>query len=770
MREATAAGSRIVRLLLLAWLGASAAGVSLAADEPQPSRFKGLSLSAALANLQRSGLKVLFSTELVRPDMIVTREASGRVPYEILEELLAPHGLRSIRGPSGAWLVVKAPPPVKTPSRGSSAPIERQEVTPPHLYSERVMVRAADSAEPTDRRWLARADVQASPDFASDPLLVMARLPGVATSGGSGGLHVRGGGSREAKIILDGLELYEPYHLKDRGGPISIVDSSTIGQIGVLSGGFPAEYGGHMSAVIEMDTVAPSDDREFVVAMSSGDARIAGQGRAGSRLRWIVSGRRGDPSRLLDALDVDPAYRPAFSDVFAKAEYQLNERTRLSFHLLGADEEVEGGGREEVIETVYEPGTFKARHTHRYAWVTLERALSNTIVSRTVLSAARLTNDRQGSGPRVVAVRDARSTDVFGLRQDWLRQSSRHLVKWGVDVKGLQADYRYISIPSIQNASPMTVAAQASPIELTKAPAGIDAGAWVADRFRLGSRLDVELGLRWEVQTYTPHREGMLSPRLNAVYSLGEGRNVRVAWGSFYQPQKIHELSVPDGVWEFLTSERAEHRVVSYDHELGGGVVVQLGAYQNRMIDLNPRFENLFDVSGFFPEANDDRVKVDPERARAEGIELSVRRAATPKAGWWAAYTLARAEDLIDGRWVPRSWDQRHAIAGGLAWKPTPRWEIALAGSHHSGRPTTPVIAGWSQPDSGAREMVTPVGARNSLRLLPYHRVDFRVGRSVPIGRSDLSATLTVSGAFGGGSVNPEGPNRLMTFGVSWKF
>lgn len=849
--------SRFPALACICIVACSAAAVSISAQDWSPDRFKGLSLGSALAKLQQDGLRLVFSSDLVQPGMIVSEEPRGRWPLEILDELLAPHGLRSKRGPSGSLLIVKAPStgsiqgtvrlagsreavpgvhivavgtrveasskadgsfsagplPEGTyifevrragylPQRLENVPVKagavtelRLELNPRNVSVEKIVVRAGDGAsrgnQPELRESLGTSEMETSPEFGGDPLLPVARLPGVAATDGSGGLNIRGGSGREVKTILDGLELYEPYHLKERGGPISLIDSRNIGGLGLLGGAFPAEYGGHMSAVVEMDTVVPSDELETGVAVSSGDARIASQGALNDRLRWLVSGRRGDPSQLLDALGADPSYTPRYWDLFAKADYRLDDRTTLSLEFLGGDDDMEGGGDSDMAQTVEEPGTFRSHHTNRYAWITLKRALSGRIFSQTVLSSGHLNNDRYGSSPRVADVRDSRSTGIAGLKQNWLLQGSRHFFKWGVDVKRLQADYHYTSTPTITPSSSFGNAASLDPIAITTAPGGNDLGVYVADRFRVSPKLNVEFGLRWDIQTYTLKRDGTLSPRMNAIYTLGDRTTLRAGWGYFYQPQQIHELQVEDGVEEFFPAERAEHRLVSFEHELDGGFLLQLNAYQKLMTELHPRFENLFDPFGFFPEANGDRVTIAPETARAEGLELSLRSPATGRTGWWAGYGLARAEDEVDGRWVPRSWDHRHALDVGFRWKPGDRWDLTLAGNYHSGTPTTPVTAELHQLPDGSSQIVPSIGARNSHRLPAYHRIDARVSRSIPIRGTDLRTSLTVTNVLGrentcciaefvyipraDGTVTVErrtrhGLPRLLTFGVHWKF
>ena len=76
---------------------------------PMPAaRYAGRSLEDVLHDLQSLGLKVVFSSELVRSDMRVALEPTSTAPRKILDEVLEPHGLRAAAGPKDTWPVVRA--------------------------------------------------------------------------------------------------------------------------------------------------------------------------------------------------------------------------------------------------------------------------------------------------------------------------------------------------------------------------------------------------------------------------------------------------------------------------------------------------------------------------------------------------------------------------------------------------------------------------------------------------------------------------------------
>lgn len=77
-------------------------------------------------------------------------------------------------------------------------------------------------------------------------------LPGVVFTGDQGGqLYVRGGSPIQNQTLLDGMIVYNPFHSI---GLFSVFDVAILRNVDVYTGGFNAEYGGRISAVIDVTT------------------------------------------------------------------------------------------------------------------------------------------------------------------------------------------------------------------------------------------------------------------------------------------------------------------------------------------------------------------------------------------------------------------------------------------------------------------------------------------------------------------------------------
>jgi len=71
-----------------------------------PAASIGESLTDALHELQRTGIRVIFSSQTVTPDLRVLRAPEGATAEEQLRSLLGPHGLGLQPLPGGGWVVV----------------------------------------------------------------------------------------------------------------------------------------------------------------------------------------------------------------------------------------------------------------------------------------------------------------------------------------------------------------------------------------------------------------------------------------------------------------------------------------------------------------------------------------------------------------------------------------------------------------------------------------------------------------------------------------
>ncbi len=113
-------------------------------QEESPARYLGVPLAEALGDLQARGLPVIYSSDLVRPEMRVRKEPTASSLHRRLDQLLAPHGLKAQVGPRGTVLVVlRDPEPIL---------VAIEQPTPFQSVFERVEVKALVMTEEPIRK------------------------------------------------------------------------------------------------------------------------------------------------------------------------------------------------------------------------------------------------------------------------------------------------------------------------------------------------------------------------------------------------------------------------------------------------------------------------------------------------------------------------------------------------------------------------------------------------------------------------------------------
>jgi outer membrane cobalamin receptor len=280
-------------------------------------------------------------------------------------------------------------------------------------------------------------------------------------------------------------------------------------------------------------------------------------------------------------------------------------------------------------------------------------------------------------------------------------------------------------------------------------PKGNELSAYVSGRVRPLERLTAELGLRYDAQSHTG--DETLSPRINVALDLAPRTVLRGAWGLFYQSHDLRNLDVINGVTEFYPAQRAEHRILGLSHAFRNGTSIRVEAYERRIShpwpeyrDLQPEMTDV--VQEEFPE---HIVRVDPTRALARGIELLVKRDVGGPFAWAATYALAEAEDEIEGEWIPRPRDQRHAVHIEFAYRPTSSWSLSCGWHYHSAWPGTQLDFDVRTLANGEPYYRGRFGSINALRLPDYHRLDLRLSRHMQLGRGRLSLFVDIFNLYG---------------------
>ena len=355
-------------------------------------------------------------------------------------------------------LCAGSPLPGAAPGPAPSALQLAEVVVTPSRFG--VAEQAAGSAATMTGRQL-----ETLPQVGQDLYRSIARLPGLAADDISAQFWVRGAPQSEVRGRLDGLDLIEPFHLKDVGGALSVVDPAVIGWLELATGGFGAEHGDRLAGVLTLETRREARTRSAVDLSLTG-LGLRREGTLPGGASYLVTGRRGYPDVALKASGRDDDVSPRYFDGLAKAEFAPAPGHTLSFHALHAGDDLRYARTDSPsLRSGYDTTSAWAR------WRVRDRGGWS---GETVTSWSGLTWNRTGTGRLdgfPFSLRDRRGLEVAHVRSEWLRAVGEGwLWRAGGEARRATARYDYALaqqrngvVNGNQVARPSVVAAKLDP-------------------------------------------------------------------------------------------------------------------------------------------------------------------------------------------------------------------------------------------------------------------------------------------------------------------
>jgi hypothetical protein len=574
----------------------------------------------------------------------------------------------------------------------------------------------------------------------ADVVRVVQLLPGVvARNDYSTGLNVRGGEADQNLVLLDGHPIYNPFHL---GGLFSTFMDATVAGIELMTGAFPARYGGRLSSVLDVrsaDETRPGVNTTADVSALGASVRLAGLFAEG-RGSWSLAGRRTYADAVTQVF-TDNFFPYHFRDFHGRAAYTFPRGVRLALTTYLGKDVLDANLAE--IESDSTPGLASEGEWafdwgNRVVGLSISRDFGRSSIEQRISTSAFSTLLDLGGGALAERneVRDLRFSGSLSSR------TSAHDPSLGYEIATHRIRYA--------SGAPET---GTSDFDIVQRP--LSGALWVADLWRASPRLLVEGGVRAE--GLSGHDWVGLSPRLSVKYFA----TPRLAFtaGAARVTQWLHSLA-GDGplryfeVW--LASDSATP-VASAWHWVAGAEQRLREAGSARVEGYVKRYDRIYEANW-----SEDPQVVGDELLAATGLSYGVDllarwQPATGVAGW-IAYSYGVSSRTRDGvRWAPGH-DRRHDVDVVATWRMA-GYRLGARFGYASGTPYTPIVGeiarrvydpsrdGWGSGEP--RIFVEPLGgARNGARFPPTHRLDLDVSREYRYRGATVAPYVSVVNAY----------------------
>ncbi|SDT68470.1 TonB-dependent Receptor Plug Domain [Mucilaginibacter mallensis] len=564
-----------------------------------------------------------------------------------------------------------------------------------------------------------------------DVLKTIQLLPGIVSAGdGRSGFFVRGGGSDQNLILLDEATVYNPSHVL---GFFSVFNSDAIKDISIYKGGMPANYGGRLSSV---EDIQMNDGNNQKFGASGGLGLIASRLTLEGPLfdhkgSFIISARRSYAD-LFTRFASDTTTKHSkiyFYDVNLKANYQLDSNNRIF---------LSGYFGKDVMSFRNSYGLDYGNSTGTLRW---NHIFSSKLFSNTSLIYSNYTYDVDfDSDLNNIKVSSA-ITD-YHFKQDF----NYYLNATNKLSFGLEYTF-HVTKPGTAIA---TAPSSYNDVFLEKKYA-LESAVYLSDEWNATDNLKITYGIRLSdlmvlgpgnFYTYdkagnktdsTYYKSGQIvksyiipEPRFAASYQLNKNSSLKLSYDR--NAQNIHLLnnsSYLSVTNVYLPSSNNIKPEISDQVAMGFYHTFHDNGFEFSTEIYYKKLQNQIDyVNGADLVANPD-IEADLlyGSGRSYGWETYIKKKSGRFTGW-LSYTFSKTELKIpginNGQYYPATQDQTNHVSLVGMYQASKKWTFSADFVYNTGDAVT-WPAGKFSVDGAP---VYTYGARNSNRLPAYNRLD----------------------------------------------
>jgi TonB dependent receptor/TonB-dependent Receptor Plug Domain len=582
-----------------------------------------------------------------------------------------------------------------------------------------------------------------------DPLKTITLLPGIKNGGeGGGGVYVRGGGPDQNLILLDGVNVYNPNHLL---GFFSVFNGDAIKSIEVLKSGFPAEYGGRLSSVININS--RDGDMEKIKTNASIGLISSKLGVEGPIIKnkssFIINARR----TYIDQV-AKPFARERiggngyfFYDINARAIFKINSKNQLNLNFFNGVDEFsfsnnDGAGR-----------TFNTNWGNTIAALQWEQKINSKLSHNTGIVYNRFKLDSRFGFSTIQflftsGLKDWQFKSDWSLKQyDWLK------LKWGIQyinhtfkpgAGGVTAGVtNFETILQNKNAHELAgyLSADVDVLPELNLIAGVrysyfnqvgptEEDVYDGEGFPTGEKVKYSKG-----QSLAQYQNP--EPRLSLRWKLNEKASIKLSYANtiqYLQLATTSNASFPSDLWLPASKRIQPGRA----NQIAAGYFKN---FKNNTYEFSAEvyYKSLSNQLEFKPGANLLlNANLENEmifgKGKAYGLELFLNKKLGKLTGW-VGYTLSRTERTFDaingGKAFPYRYDRTHDLSIVANYPLSKKWEVSAVFVYGTGNALTLPVGRFTYNLSYNTTENQPIFTNinlydkiNDFRMPAYHRLD----------------------------------------------
>ena len=548
--------------------------------------------------------------------------------------------------------------------------------------------------------------LKAAPGLAEPDLFrTIQALPGVlTTSEFSTGLVIRGGNTDQNLILLDGITVYNPSHL---GGVFSNFIVDGVKEANLIKGGYSAEYGGRLSAVLNVlsrEGNRNKFDGKVSVSLLSTQTTLEGPSYNGA---WLISARRTYFDQIFKNNPNIPPYY--FYDFQGHVFSDLSPKDRISLSFYSGLDDFSFGD----LGLTSDWGNNTISLSYR-------RLFSEKTVGNFLLASSQFFTNFGLGGEDGLNNENLIDDKTFSANLSYF-QSKDFEWRYGLQVKQLGIKY-------------LGTFGDTVTFDISENP--VEGAGYAKLKWKAGPRIVIEPGVRYNYYSVYAD-EPYIDLRLRMKYLLTDDRYINFAVGNYHQfIETIQDDFNPPildnwlAVDESVEPASAMQIVFGYEEYFRDVYRVQIETYYKDIKNMLT-YEELRSTTDAEVFSENVRDTFTPSNGYAYGLELFGQKTLGKLTGW-IGYAYSVSRKMMNSVYTESeeeyytNWDRTHAVSVLGNYIKNEKWEFNVKWAWQSGQAYTPILGYYLEkfPGDPGYNFHTIPGVRNSGRYPAYHRLD----------------------------------------------
>lgn len=551
-----------------------------------------------------------------------------------------------------------------------------------------------------------------------DIMKIIQLLPGVqAGNEGTTGFYVRGGNSDQNLVQLDEATVYNPNHLF---GLFSTFNSNALNRVTLIKGGFPAQYGGRLSSVLDI-TMKEGNNKKVAVqggiGLISSNITVEGPIKK-EKGSFIISGRRTYVDLLAKPFVKGIGY--TFYDLNAKINYQITPKDKLFLSGFYGNDNANYTGASSLNYGInFGNSTATLRWNHLFN----QKLFANTSF---IINNYHLGLSTIQSG--YVAQLYSSIKDINAKTDFEFYPNQNHNVRFGVNFSThtfapFSASIKIPKSGKVPKFNPDSLAIKTHTNELA---------FYFNDEIKISPNFSLNVGIRVPYFYTKDISYKYLEPRISTKINLNQETSLKLSYtvmNQFLHLIPNSTASLPTDIW--IPASKITAPQQSKQISLGLFKNFKENTYKTSLEVYYKDMKNqaLFKEGTLLTQVSVIENNLTFGKGYSYGAELFIEKN-SGKFNGWLAYTLSWTnqtfKDLNFGKEFPFAYDRRHNLSLVGNYDLSKHWIISGAFVFNTGRPYTLPVGRVDVGNGGTLYNGTYADytERNNYRLNNFHRLD----------------------------------------------